>query len=162
MGKVPNWECLFVHREQGLFLSAYMDHIKVAGKKQKMAPMWKKWMTMLILMNQLHVLTTNIWDALNVNANQTKSILNNTEKCSNHVFLLDQLKNYHGRRKPHAKAVAWSHDMLEHSLKHTANWRTKRQSSCTKFQVLAWIIINSRRRSLNQWRNYPMYAHKLS
>ena len=44
LGKVPNWECLFVHREQGLFLSAYMDHIKVAGKKQEMAPTWKKWM----------------------------------------------------------------------------------------------------------------------
>ena len=43
-GKVPNWECLFVHRKQGLFLSEKVDDIKKAGKKQNMAPMWKKLM----------------------------------------------------------------------------------------------------------------------
>ena len=25
--KIPNWECLFVHREKGLFLSVYVDDI---------------------------------------------------------------------------------------------------------------------------------------
>ena len=39
--KIPNWECLFVHREQGLFLSVYVDDIKLAGKKQNIGPMWK-------------------------------------------------------------------------------------------------------------------------
>ena len=39
--KVPNWECLFVHRKQGLFFSVYVDDIKMAGKKQNVAPMWK-------------------------------------------------------------------------------------------------------------------------
>ena len=39
--KVPNWECLFVHREEGLFLSVYVDNIKLAGKKRNMIPMWK-------------------------------------------------------------------------------------------------------------------------
>ena len=29
--KVPNWECLFVHREKGLFLSVCVDDIKLAG-----------------------------------------------------------------------------------------------------------------------------------
>ena len=38
--KVSNWECLFVHREKGLFLSVYVDDIKLAGKKQNMNPMW--------------------------------------------------------------------------------------------------------------------------
>ena len=32
---VPNWECLFVHREKGLFLSVHVDDIKLAGKKTK-------------------------------------------------------------------------------------------------------------------------------
>ena len=35
------WECLFVHREKGLFLSVYVDDIKLAGKKQNIDPMWK-------------------------------------------------------------------------------------------------------------------------
>ena len=38
---IPNWECLFVHREKGLFLSVYVDDIKLNGKKQNIDPMWK-------------------------------------------------------------------------------------------------------------------------
>ena len=40
--KIPNSECLFVHREKGLFLSVYVDDIKLAGKKQNLDPMWKR------------------------------------------------------------------------------------------------------------------------
>ena len=32
--KVSTWECFFVHREKGLFLSVYVDDIKLGGKKQ--------------------------------------------------------------------------------------------------------------------------------
>ena len=39
--KIPNWECLLVHREKGLFLSVYVDDIKLAGKKQNIDPLWK-------------------------------------------------------------------------------------------------------------------------
>ena len=40
--KVSNcWECLFVHREKRLFLSVYVDDIKLAGKKQNNNSMWK-------------------------------------------------------------------------------------------------------------------------
>ena len=39
--KIPNWECLFVHREKALFLSVYVDDIKLTGKKQNLDPMWK-------------------------------------------------------------------------------------------------------------------------
>ena len=39
--KVSNWACLFVHREKWLFLSVYVDDIKLAGKKQNIDPMWK-------------------------------------------------------------------------------------------------------------------------
>ena len=39
--KVSNWECLFVHRKKGLFLSVYVDDIRLAGKKQNIDPMWK-------------------------------------------------------------------------------------------------------------------------
>ena len=39
--KVPNWECLSVHREKGLFLFVYVDDKKMAGKKQNINPVWK-------------------------------------------------------------------------------------------------------------------------
>ena len=39
--KVSYCECLFVHLQKGLFLSVYVDDIKLAGKKQNLDPMWK-------------------------------------------------------------------------------------------------------------------------
>ena len=40
--KVPNWECLFVNRKQGLSLEVCVDDIKMVGRKQILSPMWKK------------------------------------------------------------------------------------------------------------------------
>ena len=34
--KVPEWECLCLNRQQGLFLSECMDDIKIAGKKSNL------------------------------------------------------------------------------------------------------------------------------
>ena len=39
--KVPNWECLFVNREKGLFLFVCVDDIKLVGKKQNIDPIRK-------------------------------------------------------------------------------------------------------------------------
>ena len=39
--KIPNWECLFVHREKRSFFSVYVDDIKLAAKNQNLDPMWK-------------------------------------------------------------------------------------------------------------------------
>ena len=33
--KISNWECLFVHREKGLFLSVYVDDIYIGWKETK-------------------------------------------------------------------------------------------------------------------------------
>ena len=38
--KVKSWECLYFHRSKQLFLSAYVDDYKMAGKKENIAPMW--------------------------------------------------------------------------------------------------------------------------
>ena len=35
---------MVVHRKRGLFISVRVDDIKIVGKKQNMAPMWKKLM----------------------------------------------------------------------------------------------------------------------
>ena len=39
--RFPNWECLFVNTETGLFLSVYVDNLKLVGKKQSINPTWK-------------------------------------------------------------------------------------------------------------------------
>ena len=38
--KVKSWECLYVHKPKQIFLSAYVDDYKMAGKKENIAPMW--------------------------------------------------------------------------------------------------------------------------
>ena len=70
-----------------------------------------------------------------------------------------------GWETPHAQTVAWSHDvkdMLKNALRDIANWRTKRQSSFSKFQVLARMIINSRQRNSKLLENCQKFVHKLS
>ena len=53
-------------------------------------------MKLEILENQHDVLTLHIWDALNVKINRANLCLTSAEKCSNHEFLLQQLKNCQG------------------------------------------------------------------
>ena len=65
--KIPNWECLFVHHEKGLFLSVYVDDIKLAGKKHNIDPMWKVLNKEVDLGEPTSFLIMYTWDALNVN-----------------------------------------------------------------------------------------------
>ena len=65
--KIPNWECLFVHCEKGLFLSVYVDDIKLAGKKQNIDPMWKLLTKKSIWENQHLSLIMYTWAALKDN-----------------------------------------------------------------------------------------------
>ena len=39
--KVFNWECLFVNRARGPFLSVDVDDFKLAGKTENIEPTWK-------------------------------------------------------------------------------------------------------------------------
>ena len=68
--------------------------LQMTVKKQNVAFMWKNWCNMWILKNPHHFLTTNTWDVLSVNAIRMKRLSNNMRKCLNHVFLLEELKNY--------------------------------------------------------------------
>ena len=66
--KIPNCECLFVHREEGLFLSVHVDDIKLAGKKQNLDPMWTVLNKKSIWENQHLSWIMYTWDALKESA----------------------------------------------------------------------------------------------
>ena len=70
---------MFVDRKQWLFSSVCVDDIKMVGKKQNMAPMWKKMMRNMILTNQHHFLTIYFWNVLNVNTKLMKQLLNDKQ-----------------------------------------------------------------------------------
>ena len=44
MGESSGKECLLVHQQQGLLLDVYVDDIKMAGQKNNLQPIWKRWM----------------------------------------------------------------------------------------------------------------------
>ena len=109
--KVPNWECMFVHRQQGLFLSVYVDDIRIAGKKQNTVPMWK-------IMNNVDLdEPTSFLDHVHLGCTQRiffkpyEISFDEQRKSSNHESLLEQLKLFQGGEKPHAQTVVWSYDM---------------------------------------------------
>ena len=69
---ISNWECLFAHREKGLFLSVYVDDIKLAGKKQNIDPMWKVPNKEVDLGTNIFPGSFTIWAALKDNAKKQK------------------------------------------------------------------------------------------
>ena len=95
-----------------------------------------------------------IWDVLNVNANRMKLLLRNTQRCLNHVFLLEQLKNYQGGKCLTQRQSLGPYDMEGHARKCVERYcelADKVVEQFTKFQVLAWMIMNSNRKNLNQY-----------
>ena len=53
-------------------------------------------------------------------------------------------------------------DMLRNVLSDVVNWQARKLSNFTKFLILVWTIISTKRRNWNQLENCQKYAHKLS
>ena len=47
--KLMEWECLYVNRSEKLFLSVYVDDLKMAGNKENLPGMWDKLMGKMTL-----------------------------------------------------------------------------------------------------------------
>ena len=65
--KVPNWEYLFVHRQEGFFLSVYVYDMKLTGKKQNIDRYGKYSIKKWIWENRYLSLIMYIWDVLKDN-----------------------------------------------------------------------------------------------
>ena len=144
MGKRPNWECLFVHRNQQLFLSENVDHIKVAGKKQNMAPMWKK-----LLKNVDLDQPTTIPDHVYLGCSQREG------KPNENIVDAGATEKLPKWEKLHATTVAGSYDMEGHAKKCVEKYceLANRQSSGTKSSPFAWMTIISSRKNWNRLEN---------
>ena len=98
----------------------------------------RNWWKTLISINLHHSLIKCTGDALYVKANKTKILWNKTKTCSSHVLLLEQLKIYQD-----GKNITQKQQHGPTTRKEIVNWPTRRQSSCTRFRVLTWMIITS-------------------
>ena len=131
------------------FSSEYVDNIKNERKSRIQVPCGRNCWSWLIWENQLRFLTTRIGDALNVNANRTKSLLMNTETCLNHELLQELRISWVGETSRKNSRVVIRNGRTCSKMLWFRTGEQKRQGSCTQFQALAWMIINSRWRSVN-------------
>ena len=112
--KVPNWECLFVHRAKGFFLSVYVDDNKVVGKKQNLDPMWK-------VLNKSRFGRTNIFPVSCILGMHSTTMRNKQRYCGqsqNHV----RIANFRGVSGEttilsNFRIPSWSYDMEGHAKK---------------------------------------------
>ena len=114
--KVPNWDCLFVHRKQGLFLSVYNDDIKMADRKQNMTPMWKKLMKLVDLGEPTSFLDQVYLGCTQRECKPNETIIDENRKMFESRISGGATENCQWE-KSHAKTVAWSYDMEGHEKK---------------------------------------------
>ena len=112
--RVSNWEFSFVHREKGLFLSVYVDDIKLAGKKQNINPM-RKVVNKEVDLGE----PTSFLDHVYLGCTQrqceiSKDIVDNYRTMFESRISAGELKNSHS---DNFRISSWSCDMEGHAKK---------------------------------------------
>ena len=118
--KVFNWECLFVNRARGLFLSVYVDDIKLAGKTENTEPTWK------ILMRDVHLgESTSFLDHVYLGCTQRECQIGDDIVASYRDMFESRISAgakvklpTRASGKPDAETISsWSYDMEGHAKK---------------------------------------------
>ena len=160
--KIPNWECLFVHREKGLFLSVCVDDTELAGKKQNLDPMWK-------LLNKEVDLgePTSFQDHVYLGCTQrqceiSKNTVDNYRTTfESRISARRELRNYHS-----LKIFVFLHGLMtwlvmQRSLwNDIVSWQTRRLNNSAKYLLHASMTTTSKKKR-NLLENCHMYALKL-
>ena len=166
--KVPNWECSFVNREKGLFLSVYVDDTKLAGEKQNIDPMWK------VLNKEVDLgEPTSFLDHVYLGCTQRecqiiKDIVDKYRSMFESRMSAWAMENYQ-KQKPRGNLMPkrylhgpmTSKVMERNAWKVFVNWRTNQLNSYTKSQLHVLTTINLMKKNLDQLENCPQFAHKL-
>ena len=131
---------MFVHQKQGLSLSLYVGDVKMAGKKQNMAPMWKKMMKHVDIDEP-----TTFLDHLYLGCTQREC---KPSESINHRTMLQDVRIITSSAGAPEKLLGWEkaslancsglttwRDMLKNALSNSLKWETRKWSNCTKFQV---------------------------
>ena len=113
--KYQIWECLFVHRKQCLFLSIFVDDIKMDGKKQNLAPMWKKLMKHVDIDEPTSFLGHVYLGCTQRECKPNEAIIEQYTKMFESRISAGTPKKLPGWQKPQAHTVAWSYDMEGHA-----------------------------------------------
>ena len=113
--KVSNWECLFVHRQKGLFFSVYVDDKKLAGKKQNIDPVWK------VLNKEVDLgEPTSFLDHENLGCTQRQCEISKNTVDSYRTMFESRISAGGVEKLPFPQNIrisSWSYDMVGHAKK---------------------------------------------
>ena len=136
--------------KKGLFLSVYVDDIKLAGKKKILIRCGKYSIKKLTWENEHLSWIMYTWDALNVNAKSAKILLTITEPCLNLEFLRGDWKNYHSLKIlvfPHGRMTWW---VMQRSVwNDIVSWQTKLHNNSIRYLPHALMTITSKKKKQN-------------
>ena len=113
--KVPNWDCNFVNREKGLFLSVCVDDIKLAAEKQNIEPMWK------VLMKDVDLgEPTSFLDHVYLGCTQKQCEISKDIVDNYRAMFESRISAERSEKLPHSenfRISSWSYDMEGHAKK---------------------------------------------
>ena len=161
--KVLNWECMFVHRRQGLFLSEDVDDIKMAGTKENMAPTWKKLVKLVDLGEPTSCLDHVYLGCTQRECEANESIMDRYREMFESRISAAGTEKPAGWEKPHAKTVAWSYDMEGHAqtcVERYCELANNKTAVVRRFNSL--LGSSQRRKTWKQLANCPPCVLKLS
>ena len=160
--KIPNWECLFVHREKGLFSSVFVDDIKLAGKKHNIDPMWK------VLNKEVDLgEPTSFLDNVYLGCTQRKCEISK-DIVDNYRAMFESRISAGGLEKYHfLKIFVFLHGLMiwlvmqESVWNDIVSWQTRRFSNSTKYLLHASMTTTSKKKKQNLLKNCQIHALKL-
>ena len=145
--EIPNWECLFVHRGKGLFLSVYVDDINWLERNKILIRCGKYSIKKSIWVNQHFSLITYTWAALKDNAKQAKILWTITEPCSNREFPREEWRNYHS-----LEIFLFLHGLMtwlvmqRNVWNDIVSWQTRQLNNSTKYLLHASMTTTSKKK----------------
>ena len=146
--KVPNWECFFVNREKGPFLSVYGDDFTLAGKRQNISPTWKVLMKEVDLGEPTSLLDHVYFGCTQRECEMSKDIVDNYRNMFESRISAGAKEKLLCSGKLDADISSWSNDEQRNVWSDIASWRTKQLGNCTKLLLHALMTINFFRRRI--------------
>ena len=154
--KVSNWECLFVHRARGLFLSVYVDDIKLAGKTENIDPMWTVHMKDVDLGEPTsfldHVYVGCIQREFQISKNIVANYRDMFESrilAGSQGKLLTRVSGKLDQKQYLLRPMTWK--VTQRNVwKNNANLRIKQLNNFSKSQRHAWMTIHLKKKNMSQ------------
>ena len=150
---------LFVHREKGLFLSVYVDDIKLAGKKQNLDPMWK------VLNKEVDLgEPTSFLDHVYLGCTQRQCEISK-DIVDNYRTMFESRISAGGDHS--LKIFVFLHGLMTWLVMQRSvwndivSWQTRRLSNFTKYLLLASMTTTSKKKKQNLLENCQIHALKL-